>query len=403
MPYCNLCENLTIKKLWLPNIYYHAKTLAALDESSTAWVLCTNLLRYINADHRIEDTGEIRSDEVLVETQISRVLGEQSRSSAMIASVAATKHERNGLDHNGRLMADHGSRKLVHEACLYLPRGHNIQKVWFDLVADYSDCELTFLEDKLPALSGISSRIQNVRKDKYLAGHWKVTLDRSLFWTVGAPASRVKLYRAPSWSWASIDGVIHDWEVLSDIESWEPTVGSLQVLHASTEVQGGNPFGRVGFGKVVAKASTTAAHWDSDRRGWLSPSRPCMIDIRTIRNDPDDEDEVPTIILDHNGKRIGSWRYDNSRHGVFPGQVLTNATALTVVQSRRINTHSNDRRADSSSFWKDATYAPQTSLLVKGHAVYKQHPPEAVTEAKQIRPEKSPDEAVDYLKILVLK
>lgn len=49
-------------------------------------------------------------------------------------------------------------------------------------------------------------------KDKYLFGLWKSSLLTDLMWT-SAPGQvhmpeRVPVYRAPSWSWASMDGEI---------------------------------------------------------------------------------------------------------------------------------------------------------------------------------------------------
>lgn len=124
--------------------------------------------------------------------------------------------EQDGAHTNAHLVVNHESNKLVHGILLQFLGGHNIQMAWFDLVTDYSDCQLTFLEDKLPGLFGVASRFQGITKDKYLAGHWRVDLDRSLFWAVGGNVFRAKSYRAPSWSWASIEGTVHNWDVVLD-------------------------------------------------------------------------------------------------------------------------------------------------------------------------------------------
>lgn len=56
MSYCNLCNSLTIAKLFPPNIFYHAKNLAALERSSQTCSLCTMLYRCVVAaeGHRSE-------------------------------------------------------------------------------------------------------------------------------------------------------------------------------------------------------------------------------------------------------------------------------------------------------------------------------------------------------------
>jgi hypothetical protein len=47
MRYCDLCNGLTIWKLFPPNIYRHAETLAALEDSSHSCSLCMMLHRCI--------------------------------------------------------------------------------------------------------------------------------------------------------------------------------------------------------------------------------------------------------------------------------------------------------------------------------------------------------------------
>ncbi|KAM5362497.1 hypothetical protein ACJA88_013996 [Fusarium oxysporum] len=68
--------------------------------------------------------------------------------------------------------------------------------------------------DKLPALSGLAQQRKQVRGGVYLAGLWQDSLLHDLCWyhvrnyndpTSGGVGRRSALYRAPSWSWASVD------------------------------------------------------------------------------------------------------------------------------------------------------------------------------------------------------
>ena len=84
---------------------------------------------------------------------------------------------------------------------------------WQHVLESYRSCHLTKAEDKLIAISGLAKDIQQILDDEYLAGLWKRFLPSELMWQVdgctqsnGSPSSRPKLYRAPSWSWASVDG-----------------------------------------------------------------------------------------------------------------------------------------------------------------------------------------------------
>ncbi|KAE9378992.1 hypothetical protein N431DRAFT_525909 [Stipitochalara longipes BDJ] len=76
--------------------------------------------------------------------------------------------------------------------------------------AEYTCREMTDVEDKLPALSGLAAEFGRPLDDEYLAGLWKSTLPYSLLWyqVSERPTSPSSTYRAPLWSWASIDGRI---------------------------------------------------------------------------------------------------------------------------------------------------------------------------------------------------
>ena len=94
---------------------------------------------------------------------------------------------------------------------------HDDYNIWHNLVKQYTKCNLTMDEDKLVAISGIAKIFQSKLRDEYLAGLWRRILLDELLWMAGPrenesrgrATSRPKKYRAPSWSWASIDGVIN--------------------------------------------------------------------------------------------------------------------------------------------------------------------------------------------------
>ena len=87
--------------------------------------------------------------------------------------------------------------------------------LWNKIVQAYSSSLLTVGDDKLIALSGIAKRQQAQLKDQYIAGLWRSFLPSQLLWSVkdcrqinNFPSVRPSKYRAPSWSWASVDGVV---------------------------------------------------------------------------------------------------------------------------------------------------------------------------------------------------
>lgn len=110
--------------------------------------------------------------------------------------------------------------------------------IWQQIVEAYSGRLLTFEQDKLPAIAGIARYFSyaNAKKDDvYLAGLWKSQLPGSLLWLHWLPADmtafKPEQYRAPSWSWASLDCQYLKWLQLS-------SVGELRakMLHAETVI-----------------------------------------------------------------------------------------------------------------------------------------------------------------------
>ncbi|KAF4961431.1 hypothetical protein FGADI_285 [Fusarium gaditjirri] len=103
---------------------------------------------------------------------------------------------------------------------------------WNFLVESYSRRQLSFETDKLPAIAGMARWLQQQTGETYLAGLWKEHISQDLLWRkypyeemrpVWADQSRThlygpekplppfkkpKAYRAPSWSWASLDGSV---------------------------------------------------------------------------------------------------------------------------------------------------------------------------------------------------
>ena len=98
---------------------------------------------------------------------------------------------------------------------------------WLKIVRTYSTCGLTKPSDKLVAISGIAKAFQALSlgssvprmesKDNsgddnnaaYVAGHWRSTFPATLLWSTRSSGSRPAEYRAPTWSWASVDGEIY--------------------------------------------------------------------------------------------------------------------------------------------------------------------------------------------------
>jgi hypothetical protein len=80
---------------------------------------------------------------------------------------------------------------------------------WFRLVEVYTRCGLTKEKDKLIAISGLAKRIHKKSGIGYLAGLWADKIRAGLLWIAEVePLRKASFQRAPSWSWASVDGPI---------------------------------------------------------------------------------------------------------------------------------------------------------------------------------------------------
>ena len=82
--------------------------------------------------------------------------------------------------------------------------------LWYCLIQDYSRRGLTKSSDKLIALSGLVQEVQEQTDLRYCVGIWLEMIHTELCWVImeGESGSIAPTYRAPTWSWASIDGAV---------------------------------------------------------------------------------------------------------------------------------------------------------------------------------------------------
>lgn len=113
---------------------------------------------------------------------------------------------------------------------------------WFDLVERFSECELTYEDDKLYAIAGIAQHVQGKINIMFKEGLWENSFYCGLLWLARDDALRIpEKERAPSWTWAARDGeVVFPWkyafgrlpvgweEGLIQTPSWVPSLGAEQ-------------------------------------------------------------------------------------------------------------------------------------------------------------------------------
>ncbi|KAF2465673.1 HET-domain-containing protein [Lindgomyces ingoldianus] len=85
---------------------------------------------------------------------------------------------------------------------------------WNAIIYIYTESNLTVPSDKLIALSGVANDMKcaldklRTGPHRYLAGLWEERLREDLLWNADSGGKRLEKYRAPSWSWAAIDGKV---------------------------------------------------------------------------------------------------------------------------------------------------------------------------------------------------
>jgi hypothetical protein len=151
-------------------------------------------------------------------------------------------------------------------------------KTWMDIVEDYTRRDLTKQTDKLPAISALAQKVHNYRMCHYLAGIWEDDLVYELGWMPDLceptyeeakedfaehskdgihceDASVVKpVYRAPSWSWASVDGSV---TYVKEIDRFGTNYSMIEYVDHGIELfESANPYGQVKGGFLTIKAQT---------------------------------------------------------------------------------------------------------------------------------------------------
>ncbi|KXX78853.1 Heterokaryon incompatibility protein 6, OR allele [Madurella mycetomatis] len=78
---------------------------------------------------------------------------------------------------------------------------------WRALLQDYTRRKLTFASDKLPAIAGVARQLARLTGMEYRAGLWAGNMLQDMMWYAQTREWLVRAspWRAPSWSWASVD------------------------------------------------------------------------------------------------------------------------------------------------------------------------------------------------------
>ncbi|KAK4207111.1 heterokaryon incompatibility protein-domain-containing protein [Rhypophila decipiens] len=185
-------------------------------------------------------------------------------------------------------------------------RASEIRETWMSIRADYTEMDLSYCADKLPAISAIAAEMAKQTGWTYLAGMWQENLFSELHWrsTRQIPSHDQTLgilkpekarnigYLAPSWSWASVGlgGIVDSEDELADRQVFDFAILKCHV----DPIDPAFPFGPVRGGYLQVSGKTLELGWLSenadDEASWDIP------DISLI--DPVDGNSIGEGTLD---------------------------------------------------------------------------------------------------------
>jgi hypothetical protein len=164
-----------------------------------------------------------------------------------------------------------GKRPRVHglQAPQTPDENRNLTLLWNSLVRTYTNCRLTRPEDKLVAIGATAAHIHSQTGDEYFAGLWRRDMPRNLAWLPWpARGEHPEVYRAPSWSWASVDGAVPN-----DSPYCEELVPLVDISSCAVSSVNGSRFGPVTGAQLRLRGRlfpvTAWRERDSWGSGWL--------------------------------------------------------------------------------------------------------------------------------------
>lgn len=131
----------------------------------------------------------------------------------------------------------------------------------------FANTRLTVVTDRVVALAGLAKLWKSLLQDTYWVGMWKKTIHHDLVWEVPIrkwrrvwlenEESKLSQYRAPSWSWLSVEGTTYLSQSLQDqggavAFEYVYQVVDVQIKHPTDDVTGPVQHGALYFrGNII--------------------------------------------------------------------------------------------------------------------------------------------------------
>lgn len=169
---------------------------------------------------------------------------------------------------------------------------------WDMVVTQFSGRALTNALDKLVAFSAAASYFHSLFRARwpsvqYAAGLWysdesPLSFIRQLLWSSESPATayRIPLFRAPTWSWASIDGQVKPFDKLQMYINYH---ASLVVIKVHTKIAVSTaPFGAINSARLLVRGKLRPLA-PSEENGTPPPSQSPVSGLKMLPDTQDDK------------------------------------------------------------------------------------------------------------------
>ncbi|KAF2096967.1 hypothetical protein NA57DRAFT_77217 [Rhizodiscina lignyota] len=234
------------------------------------------------------------------------------------------------------------------------PRKWTRETPWRLLVSQYSTLRLTFGKDKLPALSGCAQQVLvdkyptdprnfSAQESPYVAGLWRKSLLDDLLWSAAdALLPRPEKWRAPSFSWASVDNVVkypkrlsYQTGVEAEAEQYEPlcTVVGAEGIPSGIDITGAVRYGELRIRGILMKGILLHRPVHYLAEGFDGKD--------TVAYEPAKEFAYPPSVLLHEDKEL-FFSADYALHCPGPHHVFPGATIHVLRMQRPIDHNGPD-------------------------------------------------------------
>ncbi len=167
---------------------------------------------------------------------------------------------------------------------------HPVLQHWLRIVTSYSSRKASLPSDKLTAISAIAISYAAVFGPEYLAGIWARSAVQQLCWSRASDrifCRRPTQYRAPSWSWAALDGTVFFASFLqvNDTSVCVPD-HRFEIVKWQTRPEVANlPYGQVKAGDLIVKAALRDATFDPSRSRTIRFDGAADVDMHDVKED----------------------------------------------------------------------------------------------------------------------